>query len=87
VASRVAAVLPKASRDEVLAHRAAFCKLVRTLGLENPRIRNDGTVVVHSAEAGYRAVARLSSMASDILGRDVHVISDDVPGATDAQEL
>ena len=87
MASRLTVVRPKASRDEVLAHRAAIRRLVRTLGLDSPRIRSDGTVVVHSSEAGYLAVAHLSAMASDVIGRDVHVITDDVPGAAGAQEL
>ena len=55
--------------------------------LDKPRIRSDGTVIVHSHEASYRAVARLSAMASDVVERDVHVITDDVPGAAGAQEL
>ena len=87
MASRVAAVRPRASRDDVLAHRAAICRLVDTLGLGNPRIRADGTVIVHSHETGYRSAARLSAMASDVVGRDVHVITDDVPGAAGAQEM
>ena len=71
----------------MLAHRAAVRRLVGSLGLTNPRIRGDGTVVVHSDETGYRAVARLSAMASDVVGREVHVITDDVPGAAGAREL
>jgi len=85
--ARLAVVRPKASRDEVRAHRAAIRRLVDTLGLGTPRIRGDGTVIVHSQEAGYRAAARLSAMASDVVGRDVHVITDDVAGAAGAQEL
>jgi hypothetical protein len=38
------------------------------LGLSRPRLRHDGTVVVHSDEAGYRAVTRLSATASELIG-------------------
>lgn len=87
MASRVALGKHKANRDEVLAHRAEVQRLVGALGLENPRIRDDGTLIVHSYEAGYRATARLAAMASDVVGKDVHVITDDVPGAAGAQEF
>jgi len=49
--------------------------------------RADGTVVVHSDEPGYRAVTRLSSALSELVGTYVHVITDDVPGADNAREL
>ena len=87
MASRVGVVRPRASQDEVITHRAAIRALVRKLGLGNARVRSDGTVVVHSRESGYRATARLSAMASHVVGREVHVITDDVPGAAGAQEL
>lgn len=87
MASRVVAVKRKANRDEVAAHRAEVRRLVRALGLNNPRIRDDGTLIVQSHESGYRAVARLAAMVSDVVGKDVHVITDDVPGAAGAQEF
>ena len=87
MASRVVVRATKASRDEVATHRAAIRQLAAKLGLENPRVREDGTVVVHTRESGYRAVARLSAMASEIVGNEVHVISDDVPGAANIREL
>jgi hypothetical protein len=77
----------KATSDEVLACAAALRRLAAELGLSDPRIRGDGTVVVHSDEAGYRAVTRLSAAASGLVGTYVHVITDDVPGAADTQEL
>jgi biotin operon repressor len=52
-----------------------------------PRLRDDGTVVVHSHDKGYRTVARLSAMASELIGSQIHVITDDVPGADDAPAL
>src|SRR5205085_2210203 len=87
MASRLGVVGRRASREEVVAHRAVVRRLASKLGLSRPRIRDDGTVIVSSPEPGYRAVARLSAMASDVIGRDVHVISDDVPGAAGAKEL
>lgn len=77
----------KATRDEVAAHAAAVRQLAVDLGLSNPCLRSDGTVVVHSDETGYRAVTRLSAAASELVGTYVHVITDDVPGASDTQEL
>jgi hypothetical protein len=77
----------KATADEVRPHSAAIRQLVVDFGLSNPCLRGDGTVVVHSSEAGYGAVTRLSISASEIVGEYVHVITDDVPGAVDAREL
>lgn len=77
----------KATRDEVLPHRSAIRHLVTENGLSKPCLRDDGTVVVHNPEPGYRAVTRLSASASELVGTYVHVITDDVPGAHPTQEL
>jgi hypothetical protein len=77
----------KATKDEVRPHAAKIRDLTTSAGLSRPRLRSDGTVVVHSDEPGYRAVTHLSDAASDLVGHYVHVITDDVPGAVDAQEL
>lgn len=77
----------KAAFDEVTAHAATVRQLAADLGLSDLRLRRDGTVVVHSDEPGYRAVTRLSAAASDLIGAYVHVITDDVPGATGTREL
>jgi len=77
----------KATADEVRPHSAAIRQLAVDFGLSSPRLRSDGAVVVHSSEAGYGAVTRLSIAASAIVGEYVHVITDDVPGAVDAREL
>jgi hypothetical protein len=55
------------------------------LGSSRPRLRRDGTVVVHSDEAGYQAATRLSATASELIGTYVHVITVDAPRATDAR--
>lgn len=77
----------KATSTEVAAQAPAIRELATQLGLSRIRLRSDGTVVVHSAEPGYRAITRLAAAASEVLGTYVHVITDDVPGAVDAQEL
>jgi hypothetical protein len=70
-----------------MTHAAALLQLAADLGLSCPRLRRDGTVVVHSDEAGYLATTRLSATASELIGTYVHVITDDAPGATDALEM
>jgi hypothetical protein len=77
----------KATSEEVKSHAAALRQLTAGFGLSDPRLRDDGTVIVHSDETGYRAVNRLSAAASELVGIYVHVITDDVPGAANAREL
>jgi len=77
----------QATQEEVARHRDAIRRLAHGLELTGPRLRDDGAVVVHNPERGYRKVFRLSAAASDLVGRYVHVITDDVPGATDAKDL
>jgi len=71
----------------VTAHAAAIRHSASRLGLGVVRVRRDGALVVHSAEPGYRSVTGLSAAASELVGTYVHVITDDVPGAADTQEL
>jgi hypothetical protein len=77
----------KATPDEIRPHRTAIRDLAAGLGLTEPRLRGDGTVVVHTQDAGYRAAISLSTAASAVVGQYVHVITDDVPGAADAAPL
>lgn len=77
----------KATSREVSAHAAAVRRLATGLGLGAPRVRDDGTLVIHSSDPGYRAANRLSAAASALVGAYVHVITDDVPGAASAREL
>jgi hypothetical protein len=58
----------KATSEEVMTHAAALRQLAADLGLSRPRLRRDGTVVVHSDEAAHRAVTRLSATASELIG-------------------
>ena len=70
-----------------MTHAAALLQLAADLGPSRPRRRRDGTVVVHSDEAGDLATTCLSATASELIGTYVHVIADDAPGATDAREV
>ncbi|MDP9021427.1 MAG: hypothetical protein M3N57_01740 [Actinomycetota bacterium] len=77
----------KASAEEVRKHAKALRALAAELGVDPVRVRDDGTVVVHADEPGYRQALEASARASALVGTYVHVITDDVPGAVDAQEL
>ena len=77
----------KATQKEVAQHREAIRHLADGFGLTGARLRSDGAVVVHSPEGGYRNVFRLSAAASELVGRYVHVITDDVPGSTETNDL
>ncbi len=77
----------KATADEVSSRAADVRRLAEAVGLSSPRLRADGAIVVHSDEPGYRAVTRLSSSLSELVGPYVHVITDDVPGAGTTREL
>ncbi|MDP8929036.1 MAG: hypothetical protein M3O70_10810, partial [Actinomycetota bacterium] len=57
------------------------------VGVSDVRLRDNGSVVVHSHDTGYRQVIELSKRLSPVVGCYVHVITDDVPGAADAQAL
>lgn len=52
-----------------------------------PAYRADGTLIVHTSDAGYAQALDVSARASELVGLYVHVITDDVPGAVIAQEL
>jgi hypothetical protein len=77
----------KATAREVRAHAATLRELGERLGVAPVRLRDDGTVVVHSEEPGYGQVLRVSADASALVGTYVHVITDDVPGAVGTEEL
>jgi hypothetical protein len=77
----------KATRPEVVAHAESLRERAAQLGVPPLRIRDDGTLVVHSDQPGYKTANRLSAIASQVVGAYVHVITDDVPGAAAAQPL
>jgi hypothetical protein len=74
----------KASASEVRSHAEQIRGLAAEVGVSKPRLRADGTVVVHSEQPGYRDVVAFSQRLTDLVGCYVHVITDDVPGADDA---
>ncbi len=77
----------KATRLEVVAHAQSLRDQAAQLGLSPLRIRDDGTLVIHSDEPGYKTANRLSALASQVVGTYVHVITDDVAGAATAHPL
>jgi hypothetical protein len=81
------AVDRKANGTEVRGHAYELRKLATDTGFGALRLRDDGTLVVHSDEPGYRSVNQFSIAAADIAGTYVHVITDDVPGAVTASPL
>jgi hypothetical protein len=74
----------KASAAEVRAHADQVRRLATEVGVTDPRLRADGTVIVHSEQPGYRDVVRFSRRVSEAVGCYVHVITDDAPGVRDA---
>lgn len=77
----------KATSEEVRGHAETIRQLARKLGLGAPRLRDDGTLVIHSDDLGYRDANRFSAVASRVVGAYVHVITDDVPAAASARDL
>jgi hypothetical protein len=77
----------RARADEIVPHAAELRAAAEAAGLSELAMRDDGTVVVHYDEPGYRAVNRFSATASIIVGAYVHVITDDVPAAAGARPL
>lgn len=71
----------RASWPEVAAHRVELRELARTVGLTTPRLANDGTIIVHAPDRGYRLLAQFAAGAARVVGTYVHVITDDVPAA------
>lgn len=85
--ARTTAADRKASADDVRAHVEELRQLAAEVGVTDVRLRDNGSVVVHSDEPGYRQVIELTKRLSPIVGCYVHVITDDVPGAADAEAL
>ncbi|MCA1693960.1 MAG: hypothetical protein LC749_04070 [Actinobacteria bacterium] len=77
----------KATREEVHAQADVIRRMAHDLGIPAVRLRDDGTIVIHSDQPGYHVANRLSAEASRVVGAYVHVITDDVPGAASAREL
>jgi len=85
--ANIATTNRKATADEVRAHAAALRQLAEHSALGRPRVRDDGTLVVHSSEPGYRAVLEFAAQAAAQVGTYVHVITDDAAAAQDTTAL
>jgi hypothetical protein len=77
----------KATPDEVVAHASSLREGAARLGVAVYASRDDGTLVIHSDDPGYKTADRLSAIAGHVVGAYVHVITDGFPGAAAAQEL
>lgn len=74
----------RASWSEVAARRAELRRRALACGLREPRLREDGSIIVHSPEPGYRATGRFAAEAAAVVGTYVHVVTDDVAAAAGA---
>jgi hypothetical protein len=77
----------KATEAEVRAHADEIRRIAGGIGLGAPRVRDDGALVIHAPDAGYRSANSLSAAVSVVVGAYAHVITDDVPGAALARPL
>jgi hypothetical protein len=77
----------KASAAEVRVHAPMLRRLAAEVGVTDLRVRDNGSVVVHSDQPGYHQTMELSRRASALVGARVQVITDDVPAAADATPL
>ncbi len=76
-----------ATADEVRAHAVVLRQLAASSDLGAPQLREDGTLIVHSPEPGYRIVLEFAALAASQVGTYVHVITDDAPAARVAKPL
>lgn len=72
----------RASWSEVDVRRAELRRRALACGLREPRLREDGSIVVHAPEPGYRATGRFAAEAAAVVGTYVHVLTDDVIAAS-----
>lgn len=78
----------RASWREVAERRDELRARAEKAGLTHTRLGDDGTVVVHAPDPGYRSVGLFAADAADVVGTYVHVVTDDVPAAaTDSPPL
>lgn len=77
----------RASAELVRAHAQALRDAARQAGVTDVRLRDDGALVVHAPEPGYRQVIDLVGRARVITGGYVHVVTDDGGGIEGARPL
>lgn len=71
----------RATWSEVAARRTELRQLALASGLTDARLRDDGAVIVHPPDPGYRLTGRFATEAAKAVGTYVHVLTDDVPAA------
>jgi hypothetical protein len=81
------AIDDRASAEQVREHADELRAAAHEIGVTDVRLLDNGVVVVHSDDPGYRHVIALVGRARDIVGSYVHVITDDVPAAVGAPPL
>jgi hypothetical protein len=74
----------RASWSEVAARRGELRRRVVACGLHEPRLRENGAIVVHAQEPGYRVTGRFAAESAAVVGTYVHVPTGDVSGASAA---
>lgn len=78
----------RATWSEVAARRAELRREAQVCGLTDPRLREDGAVIVHAPDPGSRMLGRFAAQAAGVVGTYVHVLTDDAPATkTDAPPL
>jgi hypothetical protein len=77
----------RASAEVVRAHAQALRDAAHQAGVTDVRLRDDGALVVHATEPGYRQVIDLVGRARAITGAYVHVVTDDGGGIEGARPL
>jgi hypothetical protein len=77
----------RASAEAVRAHAQALRDAAHQAGVTDVRLRDDGALVVHATEPGYRQVIDLVGRARVITGAYVHVVTDDGGGVEGARPL
>lgn len=70
---------PRATAAQIKGAREAVLAAASKHGIDDIRVAEDGTVVVHANDPTYRPVLRFIADASSAVGAEVHVITDDAP--------
>ncbi|MBN9611833.1 MAG: hypothetical protein J0I11_21270 [Actinobacteria bacterium] len=71
----------RASWSDVDRRRSELRRVAAECGLTDVRLRDDGALIVHAIDHGYRSTGRFAVAAAGLVGAYVHVITDDVPAA------
>lgn len=75
-----------ATRDEVIAEREGLHRILTAHGLTDPRVRADGSIIVHTDDGGYGPIIRATGEARELLGHHLKLVTDDTPAGHDAAD-